>query len=153
MAICFGFRKERTLIRYMPSARPESCAALRQQGFQQTDEGWTFGAEDKVTFGSNTSVITPEMSVILQRVGHTLEAVAINHLSVNGYTDTYGTDAYNDALSLRRAQAVADVLTQGGIAAEGITVRRLGRRHPVATGSSAADQAQNRRVAIVVSSE
>jgi outer membrane protein OmpA-like peptidoglycan-associated protein len=136
-----------------PGLRPEQIAALRQQGFQQTNEGWSFGAEDKVTFASNTATIEPATDVALQRMGHALRAAAIDHLRVNGYTDKYGADSYNDALSLRRAQAVADVLIQGGIPAKGITVQGLGASHPITTGNSASDLAQNRRVAIVVSSE
>jgi outer membrane protein OmpA-like peptidoglycan-associated protein len=132
---------------------PEQIAALRQQGFQQTDGGWTFGAEDKILFASNTAQVRPEMSLVLQRIGQSLRAVAIEHLRVDGYTDRYGSDAYNDALSLRRAQAVADVLTEGGFPAAAITVRGLGRRYPVVATGSAGDEGQNRRVAIVVSSE
>jgi outer membrane protein OmpA-like peptidoglycan-associated protein len=132
---------------------PQQVAALRQEGFQQTDDGWAFGAEDKILFASNTARIRPEMSLVLERIGQALRAVVIEHLRVDGYTDKYGSDAYNDALSLRRAQAVADVLTEGGFPAGAITVRGLGRRYPVVTGNTGSDEEQNRRVAIVVSSE
>ncbi len=131
----------------------EQIATLRDQGFKEGDNNWTFGTEDRVTFNSNTATVKPEVNTRLRNMGAALHKVAIDHMMVNGYTDRYGSESYNNELSLKRAQAVANELIAGGVPATGITVQGLGSRAPVTTGTSAQDLEQNRRVAIIVSSE
>jgi len=128
----------------------EQIRVLTEQGFHDTDDGWTFGAEDKVAFNSNSSVVRPEMQSKLHDMARALLGVDITHLRVEGFTDKFGSDAYNNDLSLHRAQAVADGLISNGIPAAGIIVHGLGSQHPVSMGNSAEEQAQNRRVAITV---
>jgi outer membrane protein OmpA-like peptidoglycan-associated protein len=128
----------------------EQIRVLSEQGFHDTDDGWTFGAEDKVAFNSNSSVVQPEMQTKLQEMAHALLGVNIQHLRVEGFTDKFGSDAYNNDLSLHRAQAVADGLISSGIPAAGVIVHGLGSQHPISLGNSAEEQAQNRRVAITV---
>ena len=72
--------------------------------------------------------------------------MGIERLRVEGHTDDRGSDAYNMRLSLRRAEAVADVLAEAGLARQDIEVKGLGRAMPVVPS----DAAENRRVAIVV---
>jgi hypothetical protein len=67
-------------------------------------------------------------------------------IAVDGYTDDIGTDAYNEKLSLRRAQAVAAYLAAGGIAADRMEVHGFGESNPVASNATADGRAQNRRV-------
>jgi len=69
---------------------------------------------------------------------------------VIGHTDTVGTDAFNDTLSLQRAEVVRKALLARGIAAENIVVIGRGKREPmVATGDGVAEP-RNRRVEILV---
>jgi outer membrane protein OmpA-like peptidoglycan-associated protein len=103
-----------------------------------------------VAFNSNSSVVQPEMQTKLQEMAHALLGVNIQHLRVEGFTDKFGSDAYNNDLSLHRAQAVADGLISSGIPAAGVIVHGLGSQHPISLGNSAEEQAQNRRVAITV---
>lgn len=72
---------------------------------------------------------------------------------IEGYTDNRGQPAENLELSRARAQAVADVLVDLGIAAERIEVRGYGGAFPVAANASSHGRAQNRRVEIVFSDE
>ncbi|CAD5378587.1 conserved exported hypothetical protein [Pseudomonas sp. OF001] len=72
---------------------------------------------------------------------------------IEGYTDSRGQPAENLALSRARAQAVADVLVDLGIAAERIQVQGYGGAFPVAANASSRGRAQNRRVEIVFSDE
>jgi outer membrane protein OmpA-like peptidoglycan-associated protein len=69
---------------------------------------------------------------------------------VQGYTDNTGSDAENQKLSTKRAQAVADSLTQSGIDSSRIRVEGHGAADPVATNDNEAGRAANRRVEIVV---
>jgi len=67
-----------------------------------------------------------------------------------GYTDSVGTQAYNQQLSEKRAMAVADYLRAKGIPSEKIFAEGRGASQPIASNSSEAGRAKNRRVEIEV---
>jgi outer membrane protein OmpA-like peptidoglycan-associated protein len=69
---------------------------------------------------------------------------------IQGYTDSLGSAAVNDALSLRRAEAVRDFLTTQGVVADKMRAEGLGAKRPVASNGSADGRAQNRRIEIVL---
>jgi outer membrane protein OmpA-like peptidoglycan-associated protein len=71
-------------------------------------------------------------------------------LIIQGYTDSIGTSDLNDALSLRRAEAVRDFLTEQGVSADSMRAEGLGARRPVAGNSSVEGRGQNRRIEIVI---
>ncbi len=60
--------------------------------------------------------------------------------------DDVGSDAYNQALSERRAQAVRDYLVKAGLPAQILTVQGHGKSLPLVRGTSEAARAKNRRV-------
>ena len=72
---------------------------------------------------------------------------------LEGHTDNVGADAYNQALSQRRAEAVQSYLRQSGIEEAKVTVRGLGETYPVASNQSEAGRLQNRRVEIIILNE
>jgi outer membrane protein OmpA-like peptidoglycan-associated protein len=74
-------------------------------------------------------------------------------LDVGGYTDSVGTDAYNQTLSENRASSVRDFLISQGIIKTSIASHGFGEGQPVATNDTAAGRQQNRRVELVVSGE
>jgi OOP family OmpA-OmpF porin len=65
---------------------------------------------------------------------------------VNGFTDSVGTDAYNQALSERRANAVMSHLVDRGVPASRLTATGFGETNPVASNKTAEGRALNRRV-------
>ena len=73
--------------------------------------------------------------------------------SVEGYTDSTGSQAFNQTLSERRAESVRDYLVQQGLDVNSITATGLGESNPVASNSTTAGRQQNRRVEIIVSGE
>src|SRR6202041_3525574 len=75
------------------------------------------------------------------------------HLSVEGYTDSVGSDAFNQTLSEQRANAVRDYLIQQGLDPNSITAPGFGKSNPVASNDTAAGRQQNRRVEIIISGE
>ncbi|WP_246177917.1 OmpA family protein [Pandoraea horticolens] len=129
----------------------EQVAALKAEGFKQTDEGWEFGLSDTVLFDTGKFVVREPAQQTVLRIGQTLVRVGLNEVRVYGYTDSVGTDTYNEQLSARRAEAVADVLIDAGMQRAGIQTIGAGKRNPVADNSTPAGRAQNRRVAIVIS--
>ncbi|NNA02519.1 OmpA family protein [Pseudomonas lundensis] len=129
---------------------PAQIAVLKQQGFELTEEGWAFGLSGKVLFGSDLEVLNAQSREIVERIGKALLAVDIQRVRVDGHTDASGQEAYNEQLSVRRANSVVNVLTQVGMRPENIQVRGLGSREPVASNKTRAGRTENRRVAIVV---
>ena len=72
---------------------------------------------------------------------------------IEGHTDSVGGDASNRDLSLRRAEAVQQALTDRRIAAARIEVSGLGEGFPVASNNSAAGRQQNRRIEVIFSDD
>jgi len=74
-------------------------------------------------------------------------------LTIDGYTDSVGGDAFNQTLSDQRAGAVHDYMVQQGANASSTTAQGFGKADPVATNDTAEGRQQNRRVEIIVSGE
>ena len=90
--------------------------------------------------------LRPEDKELLSRIAGILMTSHDYTISVNGHTDDVGTDAYNQKLSERRAQAVRDYLVKAGLAAEILSVEGHGKSLPLVAGNSEAARAKNRRV-------
>lgn len=104
-----------------------------------------------ITFGNDGLSLTPADTQMLTQVSDRLRACPTAHATINGYTDTSGTEAVNLPLSSQRAQRVADFLVAHGVAASQLVVKGLGSVNPVAPNDTPDGRAKNRRVEIVVS--
>lgn len=93
--------------------------------------------------------LRPEAKPILDEAAKILNENPELSVEVQGYTDSIGTDAYNLALSDRRANTVKDYLVSQGVAASRLTVEGFGEADPVATNDTEEGRAQNRRVELV----
>jgi len=103
-----------------------------------------------VLFAFDSADLTPEATATLQAVGADVVARAAGGtLQVFGHTDSQSSDAYNDDLSQRRAQAAAAVLAPFAVRAGlQLAVEGRGEREPVADNGSDAGQQANRRVTV-----
>ncbi len=90
---------------------------------------------------------------ILDEAVATLKEEGSVAITVEGHTDSIGTEPYNQKLSVRRAKAVGDYLADHGIARSRMTVAGFGESKPVASNDTADGRAQNRRVELHVKSE
>ncbi len=106
-----------------------------------------------VLFDFNQATLKPGAKEKLAKVSGILLAYPSLHLSVEGYTDSVGTDDYNQKLSERRAGAVQDYLTSNGINSANVQAQGFGKGNPVASNDTAAGRQQNRRVEMVVSGD
>ncbi|VWX33402.1 outer membrane protein OmpA [Limnobacter sp. 130] len=77
-----------------------------------------------------------------------LGQVDLNSVIAIGHTDSIGSDAYNQKLSERRAQAVKDYMVSKGVAADRIQIKGMGESQPVADNKTREGRAKNRRVEI-----
>ena len=79
-----------------------------------------------------------------------MKSVDVQLFQIVGHTDNSGSAAYNQSLSERRANSVADVLLDGGVAFSRIQTFGRGEDQPIASNLTAEGKAQNRRVEIVI---
>ena len=118
---------------------------------------------ERLTVGSdalfefNQAALTPQAQQTLDALGPMIQQAGKHPVAIQGYTDSIGTDAYNQILSERRAQAVESwLVSRNYIDAAAATVQGFGKSHPVApnTKSDGSDnpegRARNRRVEVVI---
>jgi outer membrane protein OmpA-like peptidoglycan-associated protein len=125
-------------------------AVLKANGFVQTERGWEFDVSGKYLFPTDQSALTDEQKTGLDAMAKALHAVAIDGARVEGHADSTGNAAYNEALSLRRAQSVAGALVTGGMDAQKVSGIGLGAQDPIESNATAAGRKENRRVVIIV---
>jgi OOP family OmpA-OmpF porin len=99
-----------------------------------------------INFDFDKSTIKPEFEGVLDAGVEALNENPNVRVQVAGYTDSVGTDAYNQGLSERRANAVKDYLASHGVDASRLSAVGFGETNPVADNSTADGRAQNRRV-------
>ncbi len=99
---------------------------------QKTRVG-TVGILKNIFFDTNQSVIKQESLVELNQIYALLKAQPNIVIRVNGHTDNVGDDSYNQQLSEKRAQAVADYLLNFGLSTDRISAKGFGEAKPVAS--------------------
>ena len=103
-----------------------------------------------VHFDFNKANIRADAKPILDQAAATLKEHDGVAVTVEGHTDNIGSDAYNQKLSVRRAEAVRDYLAGQGVPTSRMTVVGKGESEPVATNDTEDGRAQNRRVELLV---
>jgi len=103
-----------------------------------------------VTFAFDSAEIDPASAVVLDVAADPIRERSGMRVTVEGHTDSVGAESYNQALSLRRAEAVRRYLVRKGVPAERLTARGLGESDPVASNEAADGRARNRRVELEV---
>ena len=106
--------------------------------------------ENMVNFGFDSSNLTAAAKTNLDKLAQVLVNNPDTNINIYGYTDSKGADAYNLALSERRAAAVKSYLSTKGIAASRMTTKGMGEAEPVATNDTDAGRAENRRVEFAI---
>ena len=103
-----------------------------------------------VLFDLTQATLRPGAQLKLAKTAGILLAYPDLAIRVNGYTDSTGTAAYNQTLSLQRASAVQDFLESQGVNAAAIASQGFGEADPAASNATAGGRQQNRRVVLVV---
>lgn len=131
---------------------PEQVAAMKSYGFSDLNGDWSLGLSDKILFGKNDYTLNDDSKQQIESMASHLADTGITHARMDGHTDNYGEDRYNEALSLKRANIVADAWAEGArIPRSNLATRGLGKQFPVSSNKTAQGRAENRRVAIVIS--
>lgn len=112
--------------------------------------GTTLFSLEGVNFAFDSAELRPEAEAHLQEALTQVQNNEAVNISIIGHTDSVGSEAYNQGLSERRAQSVADYLISNGVDANRLSVEGRGEIQPVASNSTEEGRAQNRRVDFVV---
>jgi len=110
----------------------------------------TLNMPGNITFAFDSSSLQPQFLPVLDNVARTLTEYNQTVIEVAGHTDSVGTDAYNQQLSLQRANAVASYLQGRGVMQQRMIVTGAGESRPIASNDTEAGRAQNRRVEITI---
>ncbi|WP_119353326.1 OmpA family protein [Azohydromonas sediminis] len=101
-----------------------------------------------ISFATGSATIEPRLRSVLDAFANGLSNQPTMYVRIVGHTDSTGSDAVNDPLSLRRANSVRDYLTDRGVAASRIETFGRGSREPIASNDTPEGRAKNRRVEI-----
>jgi OOP family OmpA-OmpF porin len=113
-------------------------------------------AASKVTYAADAffdfdkAVLKPEGKAKLDDLASKVKAINLEVIIAVGHTDSVGADAYNQKLSVRRAEAVKAYLVSKGIEKNRVYTEGKGEKQPVADNKTAEGRAKNRRVEIEV---
>ncbi len=105
---------------------------------------------NSITFGVDSSNVSSGIFPTLNSVAKVLNEFEESVLLVAGHTDSSGSESYNQQLSVKRAQGVADYLSSREVARQRLRVTGFGESAPIASNSTKDGQAQNRRVELLI---
>jgi OOP family OmpA-OmpF porin len=120
-----------------PAPAPAVLEGTNTEGIWVVDEAY---------FDFDKSVVKPGAFDYLNKIADVLKAHPEITVKVQGHTDSTGTKAYNDALSIRRAKAVKTYLTDKGIHEDRLIIEGFGQSKPAAPNSTDKGRSLNRRV-------
>lgn len=104
----------------------------------------------EVLFAFDQDTLAPGAAAEIDHLAAAIRARPGARVTVEGHTDDLGDHAYNQALSERRARAVAEALAQRGVPRDRLVARGLAETRPVAPNDSDEGRRRNRRVEIVI---
>ncbi len=132
------------------AAMESSTQGTGVQVTQTADNRLKLEVPSDVSFSVGRADIQPALRPILDRFAVTLKDNASTSVTIIGHTDSTGSDAVNNPLSVNRAASVRDYLVARGVPANRIAIDGRGSREPIADNGTEAGRAKNRRVEIFV---
>ena len=143
---------------YLWSKKMQDQKAAMEQATAGTGVGVSQTADNRlkldipsdISFDVGRSNIKSNFAPVLTHFATSLNQNPITTVSIIGHTDSTGSDAINNPLSMDRANATRDYLVGRGVAAQRIATDGRGEHEPIADNSTAEGRARNRRVEIYV---
>jgi outer membrane protein OmpA-like peptidoglycan-associated protein len=115
---------------------------------QTADNQLKLNIPSDISFDTGRADIKPNLRPILDQFASGLQNQPNTEVRIIGHTDSTGSDAINNPLSLHRAESARNYLAERGVDSRRVTVEGRGEREPVADNTSDAGRARNRRVEI-----
>ncbi len=117
---------------------------------RREERGFVVTLSSGVFFDTGKTALKKGAQATLTRIADQLKSNPNVKVTVEGHTDSTGTEAKNQQLSEKRAQAVRDFLVSAGVPADRVTSLGRGEAQPIATNKTTAGRQQNRRVELVI---
>jgi len=115
---------------------------------QEPDGSLKLNIPSSVSFDTDRYDIKPAFQPVLDQVAQTLQQNPEVNARIVGHTDSTGSAAHNQTLSVNRAQSVVNYLAAHGVAAQRLSAEGRGTSQPIADNNTEAGRAANRRVEI-----
>lgn len=135
-----------TQVNHMGCPLPQYPASAPQPEPTATPEVITLDDEGQVLFAFDSAELTQGAQQRLQGLLPKLNDPSVTSVKVIGFTDSVGSDSYNQRLSERRASGVAEYLISQGLAPNKVTSQGRGESEPVADNDTDEGRSRNRRV-------
>jgi len=135
---------------YMDKQAAEIEKDLEGAKVERIGEGIKITFDSGILFDVNSSTLRPEAQANLTKLATVLNKYPDTDILVEGHTDSTGTHDHNMDLSLRRAQSVANHMTNLNVLASRFRMMGYGPDQPVATNATTAGRQANRRVDIAI---
>lgn len=125
---------------------------LENSGVEVQRQGDTINlvVPSAISFATNSAQLTPNFYDSLSKVATSLKDYSDSTVQIVGHTDSTGAAAYNQQLSVNRANAVVVYLSAQGVASERMQAVGMGASQPIADNKTVEGRAQNRRVEIKI---
>jgi outer membrane protein OmpA-like peptidoglycan-associated protein len=137
----------------MAKQKREMEAATQGTGIQVTqtaDNQLKLEVPSDVSFAVGSAQIQPNFDPVLNRFAQTLSENPKTTVRIVGHTDSTGSDAINNPLSVNRAASVRNYLTARGVPAQRIAIDGRGAADPIGDNTTDAGRAMKRRVELIV---
>lgn len=137
---------------YMDKQEDKLRAQLQSTGVSVTRNGDNIilNMPGNITFATNSSNISADFYRVLDSVALVINEFEKTYVDVYGYTDSTGSEAYNQTLSEARASSVASYLMSQKVISQRVVTRGMGESQPIATNDTPEGRSRNRRVEIVL---
>jgi outer membrane protein OmpA-like peptidoglycan-associated protein len=113
---------------------------------RRTENGILVNLKSSLLFTTDSAVVRPAAVEQIAQLGDVLAKYPEDRIRIEGHTDGTGSPARNEELSLRRAEAVRDILASRGVNPRQMLVQGAGSSRPIADNSTPDGRAANRRV-------
>ena len=136
--------------RKMDKQAEELQRDMQNARVERVGEGIKITFDSGILFDVNKADLRPASVSEIDKMAAVLQKYPDTNVLIEGHTDASGSDAINQPLSVRRAQAVANETIAKGVSASRITTQGYGSSQPVADNSTEAGKQANRRVEVAI---
>jgi outer membrane protein OmpA-like peptidoglycan-associated protein len=135
---------------YLDRQAAEMKRRLPEAAIQREGDKLYVALPSGILFNVDKDQVKPEAKTSLTRAAEVLIKYPDTYVTVEGHTDSSGSDEYNQDLSERRARRVYDVLVQSGVPVPRLSTKGYGESDPIADNATAEGRQANRRVQLEI---
>ncbi|RPH95976.1 MAG: OmpA family protein [Calditrichaeota bacterium] len=136
--------------RHMDRQAEEMQQDIKNAKIERIGEGIKITFDSGILFKIDSSELQPVAKENIESLAKILNKYPDTNILIEGDTDNTGSEAYNQKLSERRAQAVANYQSNLGVAGSRISILGLGESNPIASNDTDLGREQNRRVEVAI---